>query len=297
MTTFLTDNFAGTDATLLSAHTSDSGASWATITGWNGQTAPVTAQIIANALRATTAGSASTSGAFYKSSATPGSADYSCQADFTQQGTAATDYAGISIRMPAGTLMAGYALLFNATVVSFFKLLSSPAPLASDISVALAAGQTYRLKVSAVGTTISASVMRLSDSFYLNSSGVFASPVVNCFSVTDSAYTTAGLVALVGRGDATNGSLIDNLVAIDSTSGSATLSGNAAAHAAATGTASVSIPLSGSALATAASRGVLSDGNNFVALGQSSRIGISTVEVRNRRIGSGCVISRRARYA
>ena len=74
MATFATDTFTGTDGTDLLSHESDSGGTWAKVTG-----NPGTFLLAGNAA----ANTATTTLAAYRLSGSPASADYDVQADIT----------------------------------------------------------------------------------------------------------------------------------------------------------------------------------------------------------------------
>lgn len=210
MTIYAIDLFAGADGTLLSAHTADSGGSWAQVTtGWNGQVNLTTAQILSNKIMATTAGASLNCGAFYRYSVSPASADHYVQADFQIQ-SLPTDYVGVSCRAPTGSTIGGYGLLFDNTKVSLYRLEAAPTSLATDISVALSAGVTYTLRVGAVGTTITGQIKRLSDGYYLTSAGGWSATQQNCFSAMNGLNASAGYPTILVRGDASTGVLVDN---------------------------------------------------------------------------------------
>jgi hypothetical protein len=217
MTQFINDSFVGTDGTLISAHTAESGSSWTQYSAiWGGQTAFTTAQILSNKARATAASGATTGAAAYRSTATPGNADYTVSADFTIVGQP-NDFVGLVCRASTGaTLNGGFALFRNGTAFALYNLVSVTT-LAANITVALTIGETYRLTIGAVGSSVTASVKRLSDSQWLTSAGAFQATQVNCFSVTSTATTAAGVPAMIIRGDAVSGVQVDNFTAVDTT--------------------------------------------------------------------------------
>ena len=222
MAQFLTDTCTDTDTTTLASHTSDSGGTWVSVSGYSGQTA-VTAQITTNTIRSTSNATSATA-AFYRSTQTPGNADYTVTGDFTIN-TVPADFNGICARH-AGTTIGGYAVLFNASIAQLWNL-ASLGTVAASVAFVPVAGVTYRITISAIGTAIDGTIQRLSDNFYLNSSGTFVSGATTFSSATNSAITAAGVPAFLIRGNlTTSGTALDNITANDTTGGAHTTSGS-----------------------------------------------------------------------
>jgi hypothetical protein len=146
----LTDNFTGTNGTLLSAHTSDSGNTWAQTftTDWL-QTAQLNGSggVVPSASDNNIAG--------YISNWTPPSADYTVQATCTVSGT---DVCGVLGRAVAGSEPNDYVAFFIAgTGVGLYKhVANSPTQLGTTYSGVT--GGSHVITLVMVGTTISVKV-------------------------------------------------------------------------------------------------------------------------------------------
>lgn len=174
MATFLNDTFTGTNATALTAHTGETGATWAY--GYTATPAPNPVATI-NANRAYWSGSNTPQRIIY-ASGTPATADYDVVANvhyFTNAGT----YQGIGARLST-TLYQGYFMGIHAGVWKLRKL-SGPFSV-SDLATGAtpSTGSDHELKMVLRGTSIKG---------YIDGSLVF--------NVADGTYSGAGKVGLV----------------------------------------------------------------------------------------------------
>ena len=219
MADFLTETFTGTDGTLLSAHTSDSGHTWTQTNWYQGAVNVSTGEIRSNTFRASSATqpAAQNGEASYISNATPPSANYAVAADFIIGSTTVNDFVGVAARAStSGGNLVGYLTIFNATQIALWKFLPTPTQLGSAVTVSLATSTTYRVAVEVNGTTVRGWVRRASDGFYLTSAGTFQSGVAYFSTVTDTSITAAGSAAIGTRGTSAGiGASIDNLTAGD----------------------------------------------------------------------------------
>lgn len=192
MTQFSGDLFTGTNDTSLISHTSDSSHSWAY--SGIGVTAPSTpAKIFSNALSF-----ASSSGEHvpYYSSATPAAPEYSVTATVTYNGATA-DLTGPVLGLAATSVTGsshGY-LWHISPQTSGFRLRrydgATPTQLAAPAGT-ITSGVSYVMTIDrAAAGAITCRVQRLSDNFWMNSSGTWGASQVNAVSVTDTTYTAA----------------------------------------------------------------------------------------------------------
>lgn len=190
MAAFLTDTFTDVNGTTLPAHTGELGASWTALTG-----STVVPTIQSNALVIGTGASAN---ALYYASGVPVSADYEVSSDVLYNGGTSIP-AGPGGRMSTSAQTGYWALIWNPPTASLdkfalFKYVAGTLTVMAGTGTTpvITSGVTYRITLSMVGTTISMRVQRLSDNFWLNSSGAWQSGQTNCLSVTDSGITAAG---------------------------------------------------------------------------------------------------------
>lgn len=162
----LTDNFTGTNGTLLSAHTSDSGNTWAKT--W-ATTCSTTASLTGSSgLVSTPNGSC----AGYLSNWVPSSADYTVQATCAVSSTAQCE---VVARGTISASEAGYLAIFiGGTGVQLFKSVSGVFTQLGSTYAGVTSG-THVIALTVGGTNISVSV-----------------DAVSRISVTDSAITVAG---------------------------------------------------------------------------------------------------------
>lgn len=191
--TFATDTFTDTTSTALTAHTGEIGATWAVNSAFPGSTAVITD---ANRLRSNT-----NSFSIYYASGTPASADYSVAADVLVWPTAP---GAVGVIGRASTSVGTYYLMDYEGVGNPIKLYTIVNGSAVGTTATYAwtptGGQTYRFKLSMVGSTITA---------YLDGAQIIQK--------TDSNITTAGKSGLFFNFGMTNstGFHIDNFAATD----------------------------------------------------------------------------------
>ena len=159
---FVNDNFTGTDGTDLSSHTSDSGHTWTKRGG---------SAIVINNNRINSAASDDSNG--YYSSATPASADYEVQADFTV-GNSANVTPAIGIRMATGAVT-GYIVLYGNGTWELHAVVAGVEGAAIGTYTGDQPTTTKTVVLKASGTTISVTIGGVSR-----------------ISVTDSSISAAG---------------------------------------------------------------------------------------------------------
>lgn len=180
MADFVSDTFTDADATNLTAHTGETGATWTAHP--NGGAAVITGNQVK--------GNAGGNNLFY-ASGTPASADYTVALDVINP--AAGNHKGPMVRMD--TAIAGwYSITVDGTSVYVYK---SAATLIAVAGATLSGSQTYRVYASVSGsatTTVSVKIKRLSDGFWLTSSNTWQAGEVACMAPTDSSspVTAAG---------------------------------------------------------------------------------------------------------
>ena len=187
---FLTDTFTDTAGADLTTHTADSGATWSKASGATGSFVFTAA----NKVRTPAAASA-----VYLASVTPPSADYKVEADLTPVTITASHNVGVALRLSGSG--SGYCVRYIGASAAWRldRLSSGSGTALATVPVTLVAGQTYRVRVTASGSTITAHV-----------------DGVQIASVTDGTHTAAGLAGMLGNGAATDtvGWHVDNLEAV-----------------------------------------------------------------------------------
>ncbi|MCF1452309.1 GDSL-type esterase/lipase family protein [Agrobacterium vitis] len=189
---FFLDNFTGTDGTLLSAHTSDSGHTWTPITS-----ASVQATIASNRIY----NPADASGNVQRAVVTPPSANYYVEAVFYLASILTSDNVSISARCDSGGANTYYWAGWSQAsgVWRLFKTVAGTATSLGTSAVTLTAGSSYTVRLTVNGSTISMAVNG-----------------TTLISVTDSSITTAGSpgirMASVTQ-SATTGMQLDSLIA------------------------------------------------------------------------------------
>lgn len=229
MTAFASDLCTDTDYTNLTAHTSTSGHTWlySGIGGTVSSSSP--AKVISNVIRPD---SASGDHIVYYLNAAPASAIYTVTCDVVFGGLA-TDLAGPCLGLAASSVRDstshGYVWHISPQTPGFRLRRydgQTPTNLATP-GATLTSGVTYRMTIGrATGGVITGKVQRLSDNFWLNSSGTWVSGETDAASVTDTTYTAAdrpGITAFANNPYST----IDNFSADETASGATatTLSG------------------------------------------------------------------------
>lgn len=207
---FVSDLFAGTASTAITAHTPDTGGAWTLRSG----AASLTLDGAGKVALASANGSYTT----WYNAATPSSADYSVTMDVTP--TSATDTeVGPCIRASssATTFVAAHMALTNPGYVTRLVLSQANAGAISNIgqtsaAVAFSAGVTYRITLIGAGTAITARCQRLSDSYWLASDGTWQ--VAQADAITGTTVVTAtGYAGIVAAQAVSNGTTIDNYTA------------------------------------------------------------------------------------
>lgn len=139
MATFASDNFTGTDGTLLSAHTPSGGGSWSDGTG-----AAEEFEISNNNRLKTT----SSDLRFAKHSGTPASAEYDVLATFVVVSVTANSTMGICGRIAAAANTCYFARYnHSSTQWQLFKVVSGTATQLATYSQSLSAGNTLAIKL------------------------------------------------------------------------------------------------------------------------------------------------------
>lgn len=191
---FVSDTFTDTTSTDLSSHTGGTGATWTQDHTGTGGAAVISD---ANRVRGNTIDSVGGS-AVYTASGTPGSADYSVEADFVCKSDA--DITAVLIRWQgAGS---GYALqhrVFHGWQVIIYGGFGTIGQVGADFGTEMSAGQTVHAKITITGSAITV---------------VLAG--VSSFSGSDSTYSTAGHAGVMftnASGLNTTGIHLDNFTA------------------------------------------------------------------------------------
>lgn len=194
MAAFVSDTFTGSDTTVLSSHTGETGATWTNIA--------TDAAFGTQVIKSNRIFSAGPGGSGYTASGTPPSADYKVEADFVWIDGAASAVAIIGrmfVWNPAINSFDGYALqhrtYYGWQLISFnFGGGSTLATIGAEMS-----SGTVHAKLEMIGTAIKA---------YLDG--------VEVASVSDSSFTATGLAGVVstfGGWTSTTGIHLDNFSA------------------------------------------------------------------------------------
>lgn len=128
-----------------------------------------------------------------------------------------------SIGASAGTY---YEFLLDVDngIVYLRKVVSGVLATLGSLSAVLAVPTWYQATLTCVGSSISGTVKRLSDGYYLDGSGAFVSGSATALTATDSSITGAGLYGLAVAAKGNNALADDLLVDIPTASTAATLS-------------------------------------------------------------------------
>ncbi len=190
MTAIVTDSFTGTDATALTSHTGELGATWTKHASANSTGDP---QILSNKLVTTETGKNEN----YYTSGVPASADYEVSLDYTYNSTSVSDeICGPAGRMSTSVNTGYFFIWFRSTgTLRLYKYVAGSLSLiGTALAWAPATGVPYRLTLSMNGTALACRVQRISDGFWLTTagSGNYQSGQVDCITATDSAITAAG---------------------------------------------------------------------------------------------------------
>ncbi len=208
MANFVVDSFTDTDATNLTSHTGETGATWAKNTDSSAVASPV---ITTNRVHAN---QAATQNVY--ASGTPGSANYSVSVDVNLPAGSFGTFAGVTGRALTNATTF-YAILRNGTEWRLYKLVAGSGTVLGTVSVAVSSSVTYRLTLTMTGTAISGMIQRLSDNWFLNSSAAWQPSSTTFASATDSAITAAGKAGLWlnGADSGASGAQWDNFQAGD----------------------------------------------------------------------------------
>lgn len=183
MATFVSDTFTDTDNTNLSAHTGETGATWAKHTSYTAD-----ATIISNQAKV------SSGTAMYYASGNPTNADYYAAMDIIRSGSGAL---GVACRVNTAAHTFYYAQHY--TNWQLYKAVAGThTQLGSNVAQTLTAGVAYNMKLECNGSSIS-----------LYKEGG-ATPAIG--PITDTAITAAGKAGLRGY---LNGYVGDNFQAAD----------------------------------------------------------------------------------
>lgn len=216
MSAFVTDTFTDTNATAITSHTGELGATWTRHASASNVGAP---QISSNKL-ITTETSVNEN---YYASGSPASADYTVTLDYTFNNASTNEIVGPAARMTTGATNTGYFWIYFLAAGGYclFKYVAnSLTQIGSTVALTPVNGETYRTTIDVSGTTIKGRVQRLSDSQWLASSNTFGAPQVDAISQTDSGIAGAGQAGFwFSYGGGTRGT-IDNFSA-DETGGAA----------------------------------------------------------------------------
>ncbi len=209
MANFVVDSFTDTDATNLTSHTGETGATWAKNTNTNAVASPV---ITTNRVH----GAQAVDQLVY-ASGTPGSADYSVTADMNlSAGSFGTD-TGVMGRMSTSAFT-GYAVVRQAGQWRLVRMSAgSGLTIGSLVTMTNVTSVTYRITLTMTGTAISGFVQRLSDNWYLTSAGGWQPASTAFTSGTNSDISTAGKAGLwiFGNDSGASGAQWDNFQAGD----------------------------------------------------------------------------------
>jgi lysophospholipase L1-like esterase len=214
VSTFVNDTFTDTAATALASHTGETGATWTKRTAYSTGAAVISS---ANRLRQANSNGNVTE---YYASGSPASPDYDVQIDILVQSNKA-GLAGVMCRVDT-SVDTCYIAWYDGGVIGtnvwrLYKYVAGTSTLLGAASAVLTVGNTYTLKLSVVGTSLTVLV---------NGSAVITT--------TDGAITAAGKAGIVlfdaAAGDSV-GYHIDNFSASDAVAGPALAAGTLTATA------------------------------------------------------------------
>ncbi len=210
MANFVVDTFTDTDATALTSHTGETGATWAKNTATNAVASPV---ITTNRVHG-----AQAADQIVYASGTPGSADYSVTCDMNlPAGSFGTDTGVVGRSSTSAFTM--YAVVRQAGQWRLVRMSAgSGLTIGSLVSMTNVTSVTYRITLTMTGTTISGYVQRLSDNWYLTATANVWQPSPVAFtSGTNSDISTAGKAGLwiFGNDSGSSGAQWDNFQAGD----------------------------------------------------------------------------------
>lgn len=189
MTTFVADNMAGTNWTQIVSRQGQIGATWTNHPVLSGAYYMLDGKTHCGI-----------TGAVY-ASGVPGNADVTVECDYTVY-TKDVAASGIAVRMNTATATMYYVYYLGTELVLAKMINGAITTLGTDVTNLMTNGNTYRLKLEAIGTSIKV---------YVNG--------LQKISVTDSDITNANRVGLrsSGASDRGTGKHIDNFLAYDTT--------------------------------------------------------------------------------
>ena len=194
MAIFVNDTFTGTDDTVVTSHTGETGATWTFAPG-NSATGANEPKIKSNALRG-----ASANNSICYASGDPSSADYTVSGVFAFPGTDRPAIWGVAGRMSTSA-NTGYFAIGFAGEIRLYKYVAGSLTQIGSGDLLTAAADTYTLTLDMAGTTIAVRIQRSSDSQWLASGNTWQSEQVNCISETDSSISAAGKAGFWLSGD------------------------------------------------------------------------------------------------
>lgn len=218
MPQFVNDTFTDADATNLTAHAGETGASWAR----HGFSQDVTVPTISSNRLAINEGTANRT--LYYANGSPINANYTVAIDYVVSGSGVETNEIFGplgrIDTAANTMYAALAMQ-SAGGVRLYKFVAGTGTIiVAAVAVTLSAGATYRMFLSMNGSTISGKFQRASDSNWLSPSGTWQSGETTFGSVTDTAITAAGKAGFWANGTRPRG---DNLSADDIVAGGSSI--------------------------------------------------------------------------
>lgn len=207
MSTFVQDSFTDSDATNLSSHTGETGATWAKLTGFSGN-------VVINSNRAENAATFSVDAAYYASGA-PTGADYDVSADYSWVNTNTCSWQILGrVDTSTGDFYTAYYRRGSNTFRIEKRVSGSYTTLASGTGDSPAAGTAVNIKLALSGSALE----------------LFADSVSK-LTATDSSITAAGKVGVGVTSGGTSGPRVrwDNFLATEA-GGAATLSPDNGSH-------------------------------------------------------------------
>lgn len=187
MATFVNDTFTDTNATNITSHTGETGATWTKHSYATNTNHP---QINASNALVTTESNVREN---YYASGVPATADYTVTLDYAMTANTTEEIFGPMGRLSTSA-STGYLFVFYRGGAQFLMqslVAGTATTIGTSVNHALAAG-TYRMTLDMSGSTIAGRVQRTSDSNWLTSAGAWQAGQVNCISTTDTAVTAAG---------------------------------------------------------------------------------------------------------
>lgn len=185
------DTFTDVAGTLLSSHTSNSGATYTAHPAYPS----ASAREVVTGTRI--CGNAATSNVFNISQAAPGP-DHTISCKVYVATTGNSEDTGVLCRVTKTSPQNWYSLTIgNSGNVRLFKAVNgSNYTQLGSLALGEVAGITYTLTLICLETTISAIVQRDSDNYYLNSSGTWQAAATTAFSVVDTSVPVTNNVGL-----------------------------------------------------------------------------------------------------